>query len=290
MDFYTRQYLRLREASRKPHAYLETVFYNARHEFTLQYPLLLAPLSPDDEDIIVLRKLRVVAAYIDILIARRLWNFRSISYSTMQYAMFVVMRDIRGKPLPELTQLLRARLEQDSETFASNDRLRMHQQNRYAIQQILARLTDHVERRSGMPSRYIEYVSEGRNRYEVEHIWADHPERYTDEFEHPSDFSEYRNRIGGLLLLPKSFNASYGDLPYEKKREYYNSQNLLARSLHEQCYEHNPGFVQYVKQSGLPFKPHKQFKRADLDARQELYRKIAEEIWCPDRLEREAAL
>jgi Protein of unknown function (DUF1524) len=37
----------------------------------------------------------------------------------------------------------------------------------------------------------------------IEHIWADHPELHKDQFAHPSDFQEYRNRIGGLLLLPK---------------------------------------------------------------------------------------
>ncbi|GAG76125.1 unnamed protein product, partial [marine sediment metagenome] len=30
---------------------------------------------------------------------------------------------------------------------------------------------------------------------------------------------------GGLLLLPKSFNGSYGDLPYESKLEHYYGQN-----------------------------------------------------------------
>ena len=92
-----------------------------------------------------------------------------------------------------------------------------------------------------MASRYAEYAQRGTKGYEIEHIWADHPERHADEFAHPSEFQEYRNRIGGLLLLPKSFNASYGDLPYAEKREHYVGQNLLARSLHEQAYDHNPG-------------------------------------------------
>ncbi len=38
-----------------------------------------------------------MAAYLDILIDGGIWNFRTIGYSTMQYAMFLVMRDIRGK-------------------------------------------------------------------------------------------------------------------------------------------------------------------------------------------------
>lgn len=184
-------------------------------------------------------------------------------------------------------QTLRARLDQEKETFASNDRLRLHQQNRWSIHQLLARLTDHVERCAGLPSQFTNYIAEGKNRYEIEHIWANHPSRHTDDFSQAADFREYRNRIGGLLLLPKSFNASYSDMPYDKKREHYNSQNLLARSLHEQAYDHNPGFLQYIKASGLPFQPHPVFRRADLDARQTLYRRIAEEVWNPERLNRE---
>lgn len=288
MDFYTRQYLRLREASRTFTPALETIYYNARHNFTLQYPLLLAPLSPDDDTQTIDRKLRVVATYLDILLTQRLWNFHSIAYSTMQYAMFLVMRDIRGKTLPDLVQTLKTRLRHEPATFANNDRLRLHQQNRSAIHQIIARLTDHVERRAGLPSQFVNYVAEGKNRYEVEHIWANHPKRHTDEFPHATDFGEYRNRIGGLLLVPKSFNASYGDMAYGEKREHYDAQNLLARSLYDKAYKNNPGFAQYIKASGLPFKAHPEFKRADLDERQSLYRRLAEEVWNPDRIDQAA--
>ena len=119
-------------------------------------------------------------------------------------------------------------------------------------------------------------------------MWANKPERHTDEFPHPADFYDYRHRIGGLLLLPKSFNASYGDLPYDQKLPHYNGQNLLARSLHTAGYDHNPGFLKYVERNSLPFESHEQFKRADLDKRQDLYRRVADEIWDPARLEREA--
>jgi uncharacterized protein DUF1524 len=110
-----------------------------------------------------------------------------------------------------------------------------------------------------------------------------------DEFKHPSDFDEYRNRIGGLLLLPKSFNASFGDLTYKKKREHYLKENLLAQSLHALAYERNPGFKRFIKDSGLPFHPHSDFKKADLDERQILYQKLAERIWSPERLTLKAA-
>ncbi len=38
----------------------------------------------------------------------------------------------------------------------------------------------------------------------------------------------------GCCCYPKQFNASYGDLPYRDKLDHYNTQNMLARSLHLQ--------------------------------------------------------
>ena len=74
------------------------------------------------------------------------------------------------------------------------------------------------------------------------------------------------------------------ELPYEAKLEHYNTQNLLARSLHKLAYSHNPGFKRFIDETGLPFKPHAAFKKADLDDRQALYRAIAETIWNPKRV------
>jgi len=157
------------------------------------------------------------------------------------------------------------------------------------IHRLLARMTDYVEAQSGRASRYAEYIKRsGKNGYEVEHIWANHAERHKDEFQHPADFSEYRNRIGGLLLLPKSFNASYGDLEYQQKLEHYRGQNLLAQSLHAKAYEHDPGFRQFREGSGLAFKAHAEFKKSDLDDRQKLNQKLAERIWSPENILREA--
>ncbi|MFZ1754969.1 MAG: DUF262 domain-containing protein [Caldilineaceae bacterium] len=287
-DFYAKHYKRLIGASRSRVPGLEHVLYNAGHGFTLQYMLLLAPLNPADSVEVVNLKVRLVARFLDILLTWRLWNFRSIAYSTMQYAMFLVMRDIRGLSPQPLAEKLWETLASEGETFATNSRLYMHQQNRWYLHRILARLTDYVERESGMAQHYVEYVtSTGKHRIEVEHIWANKPERHTDEFSHPTDFREYRNRFGGLLLLPKSFNASYGALPYTEKLPHYFGQNILAQSLHPDCYKRNPGFLQFIERSGLPFRPHEQFLKEDLDARQELYRQIAEQVWNPDELLRE---
>lgn len=287
-DFYSRQYLHLLKAARRPIAGLERVYYIAQYGFTLQNMLLLAPLQPDDSESVVNCKVGLVAHYLDILLTWRIWNLRTIAYSTMQYAMFLVMRDIRGLGPDSLAYKLHDSLFEVEETFASNDRLYMHQQNSYRLHRILARLTDYVETQSGQPPRYPDYVNEGKTRYEVEHIWADHWKHHTDEFDNPHDFAEHRNRIGGLLLLPKSSNASLSDLSYTEKLPHYDSQNLLARSLHPLCYKHNPGFLDFKNRSGLPFIPHEEFNTAALEQRCELYRQIAERIWNPEDLLKES--
>lgn len=285
--FYSYWYKHIRQAAESLTEGLESIHFNAQSNFTLQYPVLLAPLLRTDSDEIIHRKLRIVSSYLDILIARRIWNWKATSYSAMQYNMFqLIILKIRGKSVKELGSILYERLnDKEDYWFEDNDRFSLHGMNGRQIHRMLARMTDYIETSSGQASRYNEYIQRsGKNGYEVEHIWANHPERHEDEFVHPTDFTEYRNRIGGLLLLPKSFNASYGDLPYTNKLEHYFSQNLLAQSLYEKAYDHNPGFLRFLKESDLPFEAHTEFKKADLDARQELYQQLAERIWNPDNL------
>src|SRR5205807_5301553 len=113
--FYTDQYEHLSRASLKPLKGYEIVYANAWLEVTLQYPLLLAPLKTSDDEPTRLRKIQVVASFVDILIARRLWNLRSIAYSTLQYSMFLIIRDIRGKSVDHLVSILLKRLDEDKE-------------------------------------------------------------------------------------------------------------------------------------------------------------------------------
>ena len=289
--FYTGQYEQLIRATNKPLKGYEIVYANACLEFTLQYPLLLAPLKISDDEATRLQKIQIVAAFVDILVARRLWNYRSIAYSTVKTNIFKVMREIRGQPVDQLALILRKRLDEEEETFDTNTTLRLHQMNRYSFKWLLARMTDYLEIRGGLGSHFDEFMAErGKNSFEVEHIWADHWEDHKDEFTHEADFDEYRNRLGGLLLLRKTFNASYGDLPYTdaKKPEngklfHYLKQNILAQSLNPSAYANHPPLKKLIH-AGLPFQGHKQFLKADIETRQKLYITIAKQVWNPDRL------
>ena len=285
---FASHYIRIRQAAQELTSGLEYIFYNAHNNFTLQYPLLLAPLCIEDDLETVDRKMRLVAGYLDIFIARRIVNFRTLNYSSIVYTMFNLMKEIRDLDLLSLAATLERRVAELPETFGGVHSFFLHMQNRHYVHHILARITHHIEEQSGINSDFNAYVTRDvKKPFEIEHLWAKRYERHTDEFTSERDFNDYRNRLGGLILLPRGFNQSFNDEPYAEKVKRYFGQNLLAQSLNEQCYEKNPSFLSYIYRSGLPFRPYPTFKKADLDSRQELYRLICEEIWSPARFDKE---
>ena len=291
--FYSKWYHRLQLAGKDLTPGLEWVYYNAQN-ITFHYPFLLAPLCIEDSEEENMQKVQIVATYIDIVICRRVWNSLSTTQNLIADQMFPIIPAIRRKSIGELSNILYEQFDAGNQrkisgpeipSFTNNNLFSLQSNNRRKVHLILARMTDYIEVQSRQSSRYPEYVKKtGSNNYEIEHVWANHPELHIDEFPHEYEFEAYRNRIGGLLLLPKKNNTSYGDLPYEKKREHYLKENLLAQSLHEKAYENNPGFKQFIKESGLSFSQHPEFKKTDLDARQKLYQKLAERIWSAERL------
>lgn len=288
LDFYARQTLAIRKAAKKLAEGWESIRYNEDRGFTLQTQVILAALTPDDPEETTRRKVSMVADFLDIWLARRAWNFRTTSYSSVKYTVFILTKELRGKNLAELSTFLRQQLDEQPERFATQPRFRLHQQNYRQVRHVLARVTHWVDTKCGVPSHFEDLISQGRSRpFEIEHIWANHYEEFTEHFKHPSDFDEARNRLGGLLLLQRGLNQSLGDASYEAKRDAYlgHSQNLLARSLHPQAYLNNPAFKNLIADTGLAFHDYGAFGPEEQAERQELYLRLAEWVWNPSRLD-----
>jgi hypothetical protein len=83
--------------------------------------------------------------------------------------------------------------------------------------------------------------------------------------------------------LRKSDNASYQDLPYETKVDYYQRQNQLAASLHTDHRQRNPTFNKFAKQHKLDglLRAYVKFDKKAIDERQNLYQRLCELIWSP---------
>lgn len=278
------RYIELLRASQSLQPELKHVFYNACTGLTLQLPVILAAVTPDDDDSEFRDKAQTVAAALDIFVVRRMVNFRNFGYSTVSYTMFNLMKQLRNQPVEVVRKVLSEWLASEPDGLDGITNFGLTKRNRKHIRYLLARMTAWIHIEMGEPDPFASYVDRSlADPFEVEHIWANHFERHEHEFANQHEFDDHRNKFGDLVLLPKSFNASYGDMPYSDKLGHYYGQNWLARSLHPKNYENNPNFARLCSNHLLGFKPHADtFERADITTRQDLYQDIAQIIWAPD--------
>ena len=266
--YFAKTYIYIMELmeSRNVVDYLHLIV-NADYGFTLQPALLIAAISYGDTDEIIDKKIKIVSKYLTKTLSWRVWNHWLTSQNQMEAKIYELCKKIRNMSVDELSKYLNEHPLDDNTVDGSSPHL--NQQNRVKIKVLLSLITEVVARNSGTSDYML-----NKKEIEVEHIWSNHYEQHLDEFDNESDFSTVRNSIGDLLVLPKSFNSSYGDAPYEDKVVQYFSQNILAQTLNSQKYSNNPGFVGFMQKSGLKFKSYSEFKRASITERTDLYREI----------------
>ncbi len=283
LTYYAKRYKQLLEAADELTQGLEHVYYNAHNDFTLQHMVILASCSVEDSDKEFIRKANLVAAYLDIMITRRMAEYKNFGYSPMYRPMFQLSKELRNLSLDEMRVILKQKLSEQRESIESLKILRLNKTNKPDIYYLLARITSWLD--SNPTSEF--FVKRKKDRYEVEHIWANKPERHLDEFNNEFEFADRRNSFGDLLLLPKSFNASFGALPYSEKVDKYFGQNILAQSLSSQTYQNQPNFLRKIKENNLSFKPFggDEFTSQAISERQGLYVEMAKIIWSPEILD-----
>jgi uncharacterized protein with ParB-like and HNH nuclease domain len=296
--FFAKAYRRVLHASKHYTPGLHAVYYNAHNDFTWQSTVLLAPLVQTDDDETVRRKMAVTATYLDIWLMRRAVNYIRVGYSSVSYAMWLLCRDIRRKPLAELVPILQQKLTEDDVTFAGSvakgrtgiQGLGLNQFSRRYIYHLLARITEATDSGAGRTESFDKLVNrEVKNPFDIEHIWADNFEAVKTLFASEAEFVEWRNHVASLLLLPADVNRSLQAKPFDQKRAHYGKQNFYAASLDDSAYQHQPQFQQFAVAHALPFKPFETFTKAEQVTRRELVAALVEMVWSPQRLQEAAA-
>lgn len=294
--FYAKAHKRIAAASTTYTPGFQSVFYNAHNDFTWQPTVLLAPLDPLDDEETVCRKIEATATFLDIWIMRRTVNYVRVGYSTVSYAMYLLCKQIRRKPLGELIDILIAELaEGDDVTFEgskSRDREGLwswgiNQTSRRYMYHFLARATAFLEHGSGGSDSFAFLVDRTRkNPFDIEHILADDYDSFADQYENESTFQDWRNWLPALLLLPADVNRSLQAQPYKEKVKVYAGQNLLAASLSEMPYVNRPQFKALRTSLDLGLTPLASFKKKHIEERCEVFIRLANVIWSPERLEK----
>lgn len=282
---YTAIYKLLKKYSKEFLSDFECVFYNADRNFTLQYQVILSAVAPDDNDDVAKQKIQIVSRYIDQYIARRSFNFKTLGYNAVKNAMFVVSKKIRRKTVEELRKILQNELQNMDFGLDGIDEFYLNQFTMKNMRHVLARMTYFIENGSGLNTKFDDYVNrEVKNPYDIEHVWADHYERFQGQFQTEKEFRDTRNRFGDLLILPQDKNRSFNDSEYQDKLPMYFGENLLAKSLNDKCYQNNPQFKRFIENKGLKFVAIDNFTKDNIQSRQDLYKAICKKIWDIDLL------
>lgn len=274
-------YIRLREYSLEYNEEYPYIFYNANRNFTLQYQLILAAISPEDTQEEVNQKIKITSCFIDQYITRRVVNYKSCDYSTIKNAIFNLTKNFRRLSVPALkNECIKALDNMELELSAVKD-LGLNQFTKRYMLHMLARMTHFVEKNSDIPqTSIITYLDRKQsNSYDIEHIISDSYEREKEKFIDEDDFIRSRNRFGALILLPKDKNRSLQDKTYPEKARIYAGENILARSLTSSCYVNNPRFIRFTEDNKLNFKPIDIFDKEAIIERQKLYHELVEMIW-----------
>jgi uncharacterized protein with ParB-like and HNH nuclease domain len=284
MQFYVRVYLMTWFAETDQQENLENVYYVGKRGFPFFFDLIIAPVKTEDNDKTIAKKMALVSRYVETYIVCRSVNYKTLGYDSIRYGMFNLMKDIRNKDVTELAQILKDKVTSSEEKLSGLVNFNLSSYYGWFVHFLLARITNHIERQSGVVSDFEKYITTGSHApFEIEHIIADDFQAYRQEFDDSeTEFQSFRSKMGNLILLPNGFNQSYGQLTYAEKLPHYFGQNLLAKTLNDRCYQNNPNFLKYASMSGLPFKPYSNFGKKEILERTLLYQKICEEIWSPE--------
>jgi len=293
--FFSKTWLLIQQASATYTPGLEAIYYNARNGLTLQNTVLLAPLVESDDPQTVRRKLAVTATYLDIWMMRRKVNYIRTGYSAIYYAMHLLNRKIRRKPLDQLVQILGDELASDEVTVQGSATQKwrkglagfgLNQHSKAYIYHLLGRVTAFTELHSGRSDNFPSLMDRtSKNPYDIEHIFADDFRKYAGEFTNEHEFEGIRDNVASLLLLPQDVNRSLQDKPFAAKRKIYAQQNFYAASLSDAIYDHQPQFRQFKDRHRLPFEACVDFTKVEHEKRSILLTDLVELVWSPTRLE-----
>jgi len=157
-------------------------------------------------------------------------------------------------------------------------RLTFNTLQQYRLRYVLAKLTQQIDlfaygETEG--TRWLEtYVRGG---YEIEHIFPQNPSQDAlDEFG-PHEDPEIAQRLGNLVLVEKSINASLGNRPYrEKQRIYQQSKLLLTRALAERP---KVGENTKIDRAVASIEPYENWNEKQISERQKALVSLARIVW-----------
>ncbi|WP_348536957.1 GmrSD restriction endonuclease domain-containing protein [Nocardia carnea] len=287
MSSYARHYCMLERAAQSFSAELPHLFFNRYNRIGGQFATVIAAVDRRDDPVSVKEKAELVGQYLDLVFVWRFLGGLPVTEDDLAAVSWDVIHDLRkssSMPARALRVVLAEHVRVLDYAFTGMGTLGLQASNKRQIRYLLGRLTSFVAVGCNKPDDSGRYLAEDVP-FEIEHIWANKFDRYQAEVGTRQAFDAHRNRLGALVLLPKSDNSSYRDRPFDEKVSWYQRQNDLAASLHRDHRNHNAPFNRFVRENKLEkeFRGYSKFNVDSINERQDLYKKLCERIWSPEK-------
>ena len=148
----------------------------------------------------------------------------------------------------------------------------------YRLRYVLAKLSQHIELAAYGETEGARWLSRLiSSDYEIEHIYPQNPSADArNEFGELSNPSIV-NRLGNLLLVEKSINASLGNKPFSYKRPVYARSKLLLT--HAVAERPNVGVKTRIDVAVAPLEPFSAWNEAAITRRQSALAALARKTW-----------
>jgi hypothetical protein len=264
---------------------VQSIYFNHANGLNNQMALLLAAVQPSDSVPEARSKASLAANFLDLMFVTQALADEPTDARQFQDLINDVIPQLRrARTMAEVASILTLYLP-DDDPFAGVPVFGMRGTNYRQVKYLLARLTAYVE--SGCKVDLgAEHYLESPYPWQVEHVFANHPERYSAEVPDPDAFRSLRARLGVLLLLPSSDNASFNDAPYDEKIGYYSRHNRLAAILDPKSQQRNPNLRNFIIKNGLGSLFHGFGEHPEMtvvvDSRGLLYQELCRQVWSAE--------
>jgi len=264
---------------------VQSIYFNHANGLNNQMALLMAAVQPGDSVAEARSKASLAANFLDLTFVTRALADEPTDARQFQDMINEVIPQLRrSRTMAEVTSILAQHLP-ENDPFMDVPTFGMRGTNYRQVKYLLARLTAYVE--SGCKVDVgAEHYLHSPYPWQVEHVFANHPERYSAEIPDPVTFRSLRARLGVLLLLPSSDNASFNDAPYDEKIGYYSRHNRLAAILDPTSQRRNPSVRNFVTKNGLGtlfhgFGDHPEMMVV-VESRGLLYQELCRQVWSAE--------
>lgn len=288
LPVFVEHYKKIKDAEANYRPEFPSVYFNGSKDLTLQYMVILASIDINDSSADVEKKIKIVSYYMDYYSSMRIINGKDNNYDNIRAYVFSLSKIIRRKSVDDLINLLSHEMSNSEDKIDGIEGLTYKNTKKQDLLHLLARFADYLEEKIEQTNRvgFSMYVdrNKGSRTFDIEHVLPNKPSEVQEDLGSNYDFSARdfqteRDRLGGLILLPRSRNRSMKDMLYNDKIARYSGDNILAQTLSESFYQNNPQVSAFMKSENVDLKHIEIFNKKSIEDRTSLYKTIAHKIW-----------